>query len=233
MIARCDWSSPRLRHDARISCAPPGSRSRRSRSTWMKRSGEAKRRTRTCGGWQWRRRREPGTCSIPITVRLKPDTTYEPVRLKDGNRDVPAEWSGRGHRRGYRRGGRRRHSRQASRRRGRGADDSALVGAPPRGDDRRQHPAARGIERGCVETTAVECLAMTDADVAWYVASGEGRDKAGAYAIQGLASRFMPRIEGSYANVVGLPVARRIRVIAAICIVDGLFSYVNLSRKSL
>jgi len=44
-------------------------------------------------------------------------------------------------------------------------------------------------------------------DVAWYVASGEGRDKAGAYAIQGLASRFIPRIEGSYANVVGLPVA--------------------------
>ena len=51
---------------------------------------------------------------------------------------------------------------------------------------------------------------MMDIDeslVAWYVASGEGRDKAGAYAIQGLASRFIPRIEGSYANVVGLPVA--------------------------
>jgi septum formation protein len=63
-----------------------------------------------------------------------------------------------------------------------------------------------GIERGCIETTVVECVAMTDADVSWYVASGEGRDKAGAYAIQGLASRFMPRIVGSYANVVGLPV---------------------------
>ena len=63
-----------------------------------------------------------------------------------------------------------------------------------------------GIERGCLETTVVECVAMTDADVSWYVASGEGRDKAGAYAIQGLASRFMPRIVGSYANVVGLPV---------------------------
>ena len=47
---------------------------------------------------------------------------------------------------------------------------------------------------------------MTDADVSWYVASGEGRDKAGAYAIQGLASRFMTRIVGSYSNVVGLPV---------------------------
>jgi septum formation protein len=63
-----------------------------------------------------------------------------------------------------------------------------------------------GIQRGCIETTEVECLALTDADVSWYVASGEGRDKAGAYAIQGLASRFMTRIVGSYANVVGLPV---------------------------
>ena len=62
------------------------------------------------------------------------------------------------------------------------------------------------IERGGAETTVVECLALTDADVSWYVASGEGRDKAGAYAIQGLASRFMARIEGSYSNVVGLPV---------------------------
>ncbi len=47
---------------------------------------------------------------------------------------------------------------------------------------------------------------LHDPDVAWYVASGEGRDKAGAYGIQGLASRFIPRIEGSYSNVVGLPV---------------------------
>jgi nucleoside triphosphate pyrophosphatase len=62
------------------------------------------------------------------------------------------------------------------------------------------------VERGGVETTAVECLALADADVSWYVASGEGNDKAGAYAIQGLASRFMARIEGSYSNVVGLPV---------------------------
>lgn len=43
-------------------------------------------------------------------------------------------------------------------------------------------------------------------EIAWYVASGEPRDRAGAYAIQGLASRFVARVEGSYSNVVGLPV---------------------------
>jgi septum formation protein len=48
---------------------------------------------------------------------------------------------------------------------------------------------------------------MTDEDISWYVDSGEPVDRAGAYAIQGLASRFIPRIEGSYSNVVGLPVA--------------------------
>ena len=44
-------------------------------------------------------------------------------------------------------------------------------------------------------------------EIAWYVASGEPGDKAGAYAIQGLASRFVERVEGSHSNVVGLPVA--------------------------
>ena len=48
---------------------------------------------------------------------------------------------------------------------------------------------------------------VSEADIAWYVASGEGHDKAGGYAIQGLASRFIPRIEGSYSNVDGLPIA--------------------------
>jgi septum formation protein len=64
-----------------------------------------------------------------------------------------------------------------------------------------------GFELGRVETTRVHVAPLTDEDIAWYVATGEGRDKAGAYAIQGVASRFIPRIEGSYSNVVGLPVA--------------------------
>ncbi len=64
-----------------------------------------------------------------------------------------------------------------------------------------------GQQASRVEATTVEFLPLTDADIAWYVESGEGRDKAGAYAIQGLASRFIPRIQGSYSNVVGLPIA--------------------------
>jgi nucleoside triphosphate pyrophosphatase len=66
---------------------------------------------------------------------------------------------------------------------------------------------SRSAERGLVETTGVYMLKLRDQDIAWYLGSREGRDKAGAYGIQGLASRFIPRIDGSYANVVGLPVA--------------------------
>jgi predicted house-cleaning NTP pyrophosphatase (Maf/HAM1 superfamily) len=58
-----------------------------------------------------------------------------------------------------------------------------------------------------VERTLVEFAPLSNEDVAWYVKSREGLDKAGAYAIQGLASRFIRRIDGAYANVVGLPVA--------------------------
>jgi septum formation protein len=58
-----------------------------------------------------------------------------------------------------------------------------------------------------VEVTSVEFSPLSEADVDWYVASGEPLDKAGAYAIQGLASRFVPKISGSYSNVVGLPIA--------------------------
>jgi septum formation protein len=76
----------------------------------------------------------------------------------------------------------------------------------------RAHEVLTGIsvrnsasEAGRVATTAVSFAPLSDADVAWYVAGGEGRDKAGAYAIQGLASRFASVIQGSYSNVVGLP----------------------------
>lgn len=58
-----------------------------------------------------------------------------------------------------------------------------------------------------VAATTVEFAALTDEEIAWYVSTGEPMDKAGAYAIQGFASRFVTRIDGSYSNVVGLPVA--------------------------
>ncbi|MFN9456187.1 MAG: Maf family protein [Acidobacteriota bacterium] len=58
------------------------------------------------------------------------------------------------------------------------------------------------------ETTLVRFTAMSEAEITAYVATGEPMDKAGAYAIQGGASRYIDRIEGCYWNVVGLPVAR-------------------------
>lgn len=57
-----------------------------------------------------------------------------------------------------------------------------------------------------VATTAVWFAPMSEAEIAEYVASGEPMDKAGGYGIQGLASKFIERIEGSYSNVVGLPI---------------------------
>ena len=57
------------------------------------------------------------------------------------------------------------------------------------------------------ETTLVTMNELSDAEIRDYVATGEPMDKAGAYAIQGMASRWIPRIEGDYSNVVGLPVA--------------------------
>jgi septum formation protein len=78
----------------------------------------------------------------------------------------------------------------------------------------RQHDVLTGVTlaRGTrlltrVEITAVHMTRMSDEEIAWYVASGEPADKAGAYAVQGLAGRFITRVEGSYSNVVGLPIA--------------------------
>jgi septum formation protein len=57
------------------------------------------------------------------------------------------------------------------------------------------------------ESTTVTFAPLTDADIDYYISTSEPADKAGAYAIQGIASRWISRIEGDYANVVGLPVA--------------------------
>ena len=61
--------------------------------------------------------------------------------------------------------------------------------------------------RTASETTLVTMCELSDEEIRAYIATGEPMDKAGAYAIQGFASRWIPRIEGDYSNVVGLPVA--------------------------
>ena len=62
--------------------------------------------------------------------------------------------------------------------------------------------------RQFVETTLVTFAPLSSDQISHYLATGEPFDKAGAYAIQGYAGRFIPRIEGCYFNVVGLPLAR-------------------------
>lgn len=65
-----------------------------------------------------------------------------------------------------------------------------------------------------LEITHVTFNVLKDAEIAQYIASGEPMDKAGAYAIQGYAARWIPRIEGCYFNVVGLPIARTVDLLA-------------------
>lgn len=101
--------------------------------------------------------------------------------------------------------------------------DDEILGKPRDEDDARRmlerlsgrtHLVLTGVAlvtsddtRVEVAETQVEFAPLSAEEVAWYVSTGEPADKAGAYAIQGLASRFVVRIDGSYSNVVGLPVA--------------------------
>lgn len=77
----------------------------------------------------------------------------------------------------------------------------------------RSHDVLTGValvygaeRRDAVEQTRVTLVVLDEETVEWYVATGEPSDKAGAYGVQGLAARFVSRIDGSYTNVVGLPV---------------------------
>jgi septum formation protein len=86
----------------------------------------------------------------------------------------------------------------------------------------RDHQVITGVCLLCegeaqvdVVTTVVRFAPLSEAEIAEYIASREPFDKAGAYAIQGLASKFIDRVEGDYPNVVGLPVARIYRMIKA------------------
>ena len=77
----------------------------------------------------------------------------------------------------------------------------------------RSHEVLTGVAVGGdrvlseVARTTVRFLPLEADEIAWYVATGEGEGKAGAYAIQGRAARFVDWIEGSWSNVVGLPIA--------------------------
>jgi len=100
------------------------------------------------------------------------------------------------------------------------------MGKPRTTDDARQmleklsgrtHSVITGValirlpdveRREFLETTQVYFGALGDDEIVRYLSSGEPFDKAGAYAIQGRAGRYIPRIEGCYYNVVGLPLAR-------------------------
>jgi septum formation protein len=128
--------------------------------------------------------------------------------------------------------------------------DGAILGKPRDAADAasmlrqlsgRAHEVFTGVslrtgkaEVGMVAATTVRFAPLSDLQIAEYVASGEGRDKAGAYAIQGLASRFIPSIEGSYSNVVGLPVADVAELLSRLASgSESSYSQLDSSRKSL
>ena len=69
------------------------------------------------------------------------------------------------------------------------------------------------MERTEVVTTQVWFQSLDESEISWYVESREPEGKAGAYAIQGRAARFIERIDGSWSNVVGLPVATVYRLL--------------------
>jgi septum formation protein len=72
----------------------------------------------------------------------------------------------------------------------------------------------RGFVVDQVETTYVAFREIWEEELAAYLASGDPMDKAGAYGIQGYAARWIPQIKGDYFNVVGLPIAATIRLLA-------------------
>ena len=74
--------------------------------------------------------------------------------------------------------------------------------------------AVRDLED--VVTTRVRFNPLTDTEIAWYISSGEAEGKAGAYGIQGRAARFIDRIEGSWSNVVGLPISTVYRLLSEV-----------------
>lgn len=112
--------------------------------------------------------------------------------------------------------------------------EGAVLGKPRTSLDARQmlerlsgrtHSVITGVSlirlpdvehREFTEMTQVHFSSLSNEEIVRYLSSGEPFDKAGAYAIQGIAGRFIPRIDGCYFNVVGLPLARLCRELAAL-----------------
>lgn len=81
-----------------------------------------------------------------------------------------------------------------------------------------------------LERTSVFFAELSSADIEAYIASGEPFDKAGAYGIQGLAAKFIPRIEGCYFNVVGLPL-NKVRTMLSVALAGGTLSAVSSTTR--
>jgi septum formation protein len=110
--------------------------------------------------------------------------------------------------------------------------EGRIIGKPSSTDDARQvlerlsgrtHSVITGVtlirlpdaeRRNFVETTQVQFAAISSEEITRYLATEEPYDKAGSYAIQGRAGRYIPRIEGDYFNIVGLPLARVAQALA-------------------
>lgn len=73
--------------------------------------------------------------------------------------------------------------------------------------------ARAGTVRARVVTTEVEMRPLSEAEIAWYVATGEGQDKAGGYAVQGRAGAFVRAVVGSPSSVIGLPLAETVELL--------------------
>jgi septum formation protein len=88
-------------------------------------------------------------------------------------------------------------------------------GGPPRRPAGGGGAEAPAVEREVLVASEVELAPLDDARVDWYVATGEPADKAGAYAVQGLAGAFVRAVRGSVTNVVGLPLDETLALLAA------------------
>jgi septum formation protein len=109
--------------------------------------------------------------------------------------------------------------------------DTHILGKPENSEDAarmlrllsgRTHRVITGVAivnatqtQVAAEVTAVQFLTLSEEEIQNYIATGEPNDKAGAYAIQGRAARWIPRIEGCYFNVVGLPISLVTTLLAA------------------